>query len=49
MTIFFCFFIKAYVFEAIQMSTNNICFYKEADKSTQAVTWTLRTCKTVLS
>ena len=37
---FLIFFRKAYVsgthlrlLEAIQMSTNNICFYKEADKS----------------
>ena len=33
--------------EAIQMSTNIICFYKEADKSTQAVIWRLWNCLTV--
>ena len=53
------FFIKAYVVgthlncpnllivEAIQMSTNNICFYKEVDENTQAVIWTLRNFLTV--
>ena len=42
--LFFVFFIEAYVvgthlncLEAIQMSTHNICFYKEVDKSTLVV------------
>ena len=45
--LFLIFFIKAHVVvthlncldkvEAIQMNTNNMCFYKEIDKSTRAV------------
>ena len=38
---FLIFFIKAYVVgtqaEAIQMSSHNICFYKEVDRSTLTV------------
>ena len=33
--------------KAIQMSTNNICFYKEVDKSTLAVMYRLLNCSNV--
>ena len=33
--------------EAIQMSTNNLCFYKEGDKRTRVAILSLQNCLTV--
>ena len=38
----------ALTFEAIQMSTHNICFYEEVDKSTLVVIYRLLNCLTML-